>query len=447
MSQQDAAAYTQTQLWHDTTELRALCTAAGWEWRMVGGVVRNLVCGLPVHEVDIEVVAVELSAVVAVFAAYGARIVGSDKLIVRMRMGDIHVDISTTPHADIAVAAQDRDVTMNAMALLPDGTLCDPCGGYTDAQNGILRHINAQFGRDPIRILRLMRLAAEYDFVVAPETIAVLWQLSAQAYDLTADRVWHEWRLWALAPYPRAGLTVLADSGAIRWYPALQALQGCAQDAVHHPEGDVWVHTGHVCAAAAQYHAVFDGEERIVLMLAALCHDLGKPLTSEVVDGRIVSPGHAAAGVPLTEQFLAAIHAPQRYVAPVANLVREHMVALGSLATQRSVRRLAQRLAPTHIELWGALTHADSAGRPPLPASHPGAEFVALARALHVETQMPAALVRGTDVLALGVAVGPEVKKYLAMAYDAQLDGEFTSAADGIAWLRTQMMLATGDER
>ena len=60
---------------------------------------------------------------------------------------------------------------------------------------------------------------------------------------------------------------------------------------------------------------------------------------------------------------------------------------------------------------------------------------------------MPAALVRGTDVLALGVAVGPEVKKYLAMAYDAQLDGEFTSAVDGIAWLRTQMMLATGDER
>ncbi len=446
MSQQDASVYTQTRLWQDTVELRAMCTAAGWDWRMVGGVVRNLVRGWPVHEVDIEVVGVDLSEVAQVFHAYDARIVGSDKLIVRMRMGDVQVDISTTPHHDIATAAQDRDVTMNAMALLPDGALVDPCGGYEDAQNSVLRHINDKFGRDPIRILRLMRLAAEYDFVVDPATIALMQRLSAQSLDLTADRVWHEWRLWALAPYPRTGLTVLAESGAICWYPALQALQDCAQDAVHHPEGDVWVHTGHVCAAAAQYHAVFDGEERIVLMLSALCHDLGKPLTSEFVDGRIVSPGHAAAGVPLAEQFLASIHAPQRYVAPVANLVREHMVALGSLATPRSVRRLAQRLAPTHIELWGALTHADSAGRPPLPATHPGAEFVALARALHVETHMPSALVRGTDVLAMGVAAGPAVGRYLTMAYEAQLDGIFTSATEGIAWLRTQMMSATGEE-
>jgi tRNA nucleotidyltransferase (CCA-adding enzyme) len=138
----------------------------------------------------------------------------------------------------------------------------------------------------------------------------------------------------------------------------LLALVDCPQDPRYHPEGDVWAHTLWVCnAAACPIPDDLDDEQRLIVMLAALCHDLGKPATTSRNDaGRIVSPGHAEAGDIPTRDFLMLINAPERYVAPVTALVREHMAGVsGDQPTPRMVRRLAQRLVPATIDLWGGL--------------------------------------------------------------------------------------------
>jgi tRNA nucleotidyltransferase (CCA-adding enzyme) len=281
-----------------------------------------------------------------------------------------------------------------------------------------------------------MRLASQLGFGVHPSTAAVAAQLLPHASQLTPDRVWNEWRRWALSDNPRQGLIVLQQCGWLPAYPMLVPLVSCPQDPVYHPEGDVWVHTGFVCQHAVVTGADLTEEQRITLLLAALCHDLGKPYTTSVSDGRIVSPGHAAEGVPYTEAFLTLIHAPERFVAPVNALVREHMAVFGAQVSPRMVRRLAARLHPTDIDLWSRLTHADGGGSPPLPVRNHGAEVMALAQQLQVVDEKPVALVRGEHVLALGVAPGKRVGELLHIAYEAQLDGEFMDVAGGVTWLR-----------
>jgi tRNA nucleotidyltransferase (CCA-adding enzyme) len=435
----------QATIWQQTGELRELMSEAGWQWRLVGGAVRDLTQGTYPHEYDFEVVGVALREIVERCSTYAAHIVGSDKPIIRLRLNGIPIDISVTPHADIADAAAQRDVTINALALLPDGTLIDPYGGVADLKAGLLRHINAGFLVDPVRVLRLMRLAATYQLTVAPATAQFVRHALPTLPPLDSDRIWHEWRLWALAPHPAAGLTVLVQTDVINLYPELGALMGCPQDPTYHPEGDVWVHTGYVCAAAAAANTDLDAEHRITLLLAALCHDLGKPATTAWREERIVSPGHALAGVEPTQMLLERIHAPKRYHDPICNLVREHMVAINAIVSDRSVRRLAQRLAPADIELWERLTAADSAGRPPLPPQRPGADFVARARMLHVHRGRPTAVVRGDDVIALGIPPGPQVRSVLMAAYEAQLDGLFDTHAAGMRWLHVYLATLKGD--
>jgi tRNA nucleotidyltransferase (CCA-adding enzyme) len=410
-------------------------------WRIVGGAVRDAVCGVIAREIDVEVIHTDLTRVYAWIQDKfpQALIVGHEKPIIRLRLHDNWVDVSVTETIDRYQAALARDITMNAMMIDANGEFFDPCGGFADMQDGVLRHCSEAFADDPLRVLRLMRFAGQYGFGVAPETAAQAQALRPQAAQLTRERVWIEWQQWALrSRHPRAGLQVLQQCGWLDYYPMLLALVDCPQDPTYHPEGDVWEHTLWVCNAAVGLSVDLDDEQRIIVMLAALCHDLGKPMTTVVNEaGRIVSPGHAEAGDMPTREFLALINAPERYVAPVTALVREHMAGVsGGQPTPRMVRRLAQRLAPATIDLWGRITGADGGGRPPLPAVNSGSACVALAQSLGVVMGKPTALVRGGDIMQLGVPQGPQIGEWLQRAYDAQLDGMFTTREQALAWLQ-----------
>jgi len=408
-------------------------------WRIVGGAVRDAVSGVIAHEIDVEVVHADITEVNAwIIAVYPqALIVGHEKPIIRLRIDADWIDISVTATADLYTAALARDITMNAMLIDATGQFVDPCGGLADMQAGVLRHCSAAFADDPLRVLRLMRFAGQYGFVVAPETAAQAQALRPQAAQLTRERVWLEWQQWALrSQHPRAGLSALQTCGWLDYYPMLLALVDCPQDPTYHPEGDVWEHTLWVCNAAVGQSHDLDDEQRLIVMLAAVCHDLGKPMTTVVNDaGRIVSPGHAEVGDAPTREFLALINAPERYFAPVTALVREHMAGVSGQPTPRMVRRLAQRLAPATIDLWGRITGADGGGRPPLPAVNSGTACVVLAQSLGVVTGKPVALVRGEDIMQLGVPQGPQIGEWLQRAYDAQLDGMFTTREQALAWL------------
>ena len=417
---------------------------SGWQWRVVGGAVRDLVLGRPVVDIDIEVVAPALADLERCYADVAPRgAVGSDRQVIRIRTAAHTVDITVATDADVHTAAAGRDLTINALAILPDGTLVDPHGGLADLRHGVLRHIGTAFADDPLRVLRLMRFAGQLNFRVAPETLAHALAVVDRITQIPIERIWHEWRLFALAPHPWAGLMVLYATGWLRHYPMLAALMGCAQDFVHHPEGDVWIHTLYVCEGAVTRRGDLDSEKVLILSLAAICHDLGKPTTSYVENGRIHCPTHAAAGVPFTVDFLRLIGSPDKYVAPVCALVREHMAANDGPASPRFVRRLAHRLAPADMDLWARLVAADSSGRPPLPFKEPGAPFMALAAALGTVQQPVAPLLNGNDVLALGIAAGPRVKELLRIAYDAQLDGVYETRADALQWMQTQLRADT----
>jgi tRNA nucleotidyltransferase (CCA-adding enzyme) len=413
---------------------------AGWSWRVVGGAVRDILLDRTVHDIDIEVVAPSLAALEERYrddAPQGA--VGGDHPVIRVRSGAVSVDVSLARAGDVTEAAAFRDLTINAMAVLPDGTLIDPFDGVADIQHGVLRHIGTAFADDPLRVLRLMRFAGQYNFRVAPETLAHAQAVVDRIPQIPIERVWHEWRLFALAPHPWAGLMVLYATGWLRHYPMLAALMGCAQDFIHHPEGDAWIHTLYVCEGAVARRGDLDSEQVLILALAAICHDLGKPTTSYAENGRIHCPTHAAAGVPFTIDFLRLIGAPEKYVAPVCALVREHMAANDGPASPRFVRRLAHRLAPAAMDVWARLVAADSSGRPPLPFKEPGAPFMALAAALGTTQQPIAPMLNGNDVLALGIAAGPRVKELLRVAYEAQLDGVYETRADALLWMQTHL--------
>jgi tRNA nucleotidyltransferase (CCA-adding enzyme) len=336
-------------------------------------------------------------------------------------------------------AAARRDFTWNALALTPEGELLDFFGGAADLNAGIIRHTTGAFAEDPLRVLRAMQFAARFDMQLAPETAALGRALLPEAPTLAHERVWGEWQKWALkGRRPAAGLRVLAETGWLSLYPELVALVGCPQDPTWHPEGQVFTHTLYVCDAAAEI-AVRDrlaDDERAVLLFAALCHDLGKPATTIVgEDGRIRSPGHAQAGLELTQALLRRIGCPRAIAAPIVPLVREHMAHIGMAVNERSVRRLALRLAPATIAQWSRLVEADYNGRPPLPPEAPAAPIAALAQQIGADTGRPAPILQGRHLIAAGMAPGPRLGAMLERAYHAQIDGAFTTEEEGLAWV------------
>ncbi len=208
------------------------------------------------------------------------------------------------------------------------------------------------------------------------------------------------------------------------------ALYGVKQNPVYHPEGDALTHTLAV-VAAAQDIAERDGlneEDTFVLLLAAICHDLGKATTTILVDGVYKSPGHDVAGEAPTRSLLGRIGLPERLVERVVCLVREHMVHTylpkGVDPPKRVAGRLLDRIEGfTTIEELGRLVEADKSGRPPLPKEKPDT-YTRLAKVAKLvledraaEALLPAPLLTGKDILEnFKVEPGPIVGELLRVA-------------------------------
>jgi tRNA nucleotidyltransferase (CCA-adding enzyme) len=184
-------------------------------------------------------------------------------------------------HADPSVTLEDdlsrRDLTINAMAIAPDGTVIDPHGGQRDLAARVLRHVSPAFAEDPVRILRAARLAARFvDFTVAPETLALMRGMvdAGEVDALVPERVWQELARGLMEQRPSRMFDVLRSSGALRvLLPEVERLWGVPQPAQHHPEIDTGVHLMMVLDQAARLSA------SLPVRFACLCHDLGKGTT------------------------------------------------------------------------------------------------------------------------------------------------------------------------
>ncbi len=439
---------------------------AGGRALVVGGAVRDAAFGLVPKDFDLEVYGLPVSRLEGLLAPLGTvhrvgrsfgvlklRLPDGKELDVALprrenRVGRGHRGFLVEPDPDLSPrdAAARRDFTINAMAYDPlAAELLDFFGGMDDVRARILRPVSPAFREDALRVLRGFQFAGRFRLTAAPELLPLAREMLGDYPDLAIERIWWEWRKWAeLSEMPSKGLEVLSVTGWLAPYPELEALVGCPQEPEWHPEGDAWTHTLLACDAMADI-ARREGiarEDRAVLQLAALVHDLGKPETTRRERGRIRSIGHETRTETM-ERFLGRIGCPGGIARRVVALCRHHLAHLHFRGSRRHVRRLAAALgeAGETISRLALLIEADHRARPPLPADRPPNldEMLAVARELEAEATAPRPLLRGRDVLALGVPPGPRVGRILREAWEAQLDGAFSDREGALAWLRDRL--------
>ena len=241
----------------------------------------------------------------------------------------------------------------------------------------------------------------------------------------------------------RLGSRSRSTSASIdRLLPELRPLVGCEQEPEWHPEGDVWIHTLMVIDKARALNGDLDRPRLTTVMLGAVCHDLGKPATTAVIDGRIRSIDHEQAGVEPTLSLLDRLNVHSidgfdvrvQVVGLVANHLKPGMFHKAPNVGDGAFRRLAQKV---DLELLARLARADCLGRTGTFDCSAMDWFLERARALGVEHQPPAPLLLGRHVLELGLSPGPQVGEILRQVYEKQLDGEIRTVEEAIDAART----------
>jgi tRNA nucleotidyltransferase (CCA-adding enzyme) len=440
--------------------LLAALRAAGGKPYLVGGAVRDAFLGLLTKDYDVEVFALpadrlepllaghgRVDAVGQAFRVYklsgvegvpGALDVALPRRDSKVGPGHRGIAVEGDPGLSVEEAARRRDFTMNAMLLDPaTGEILDPWGGRRDLEARRLRAVDARtFGEDPLRALRAVQFAARFELAVDEATAALC--AATPLAELPSERVFGEIeKLLLKARRPSRGLALIGSWGMLPSVaPELLPLEATPQDPGWHPEGDVWTHTLQVVdeAAALRDELADDRPRRLALMLGALCHDLGKPETTRFEDGRIRSPGHEEAGLPPTRALLDRwnVHTLEGYDVrgQVLGLVAHHLKP-GQLYDERdragdgAIRRLARKCEP---DLLYRVAKADCLGRRPGAFEPVAMEwFRERVRALDVAVRPPEPLLKGRDLLALGVPPGPEVGRLVRAVYERQLDGAVTT--------------------
>ena len=253
-----------------------------------------------------------------------------------------------TFHAAPDVTLEDdlrrRDLTINAIAEAPDGSLVDPFGGVRDIEARVLRHVSPAFIEDPVRLLRVARFAARFaplGFTLAEETQVLMREMVAQgeAAHLVAERVWQETHTALKEPVPAAFLRTLRACGALAViFPELDRLYGTPQRAEFHPEIDAGVHQEMVSDMAAR---LAPGDA--LVGWCALVHDLGKGITPRERLPR--HDGHETAGLPLVQAVSERLKVPAEFAAMGAHACRYHL----------DVHRALELRAGTIVSLFDAL--------------------------------------------------------------------------------------------
>jgi tRNA nucleotidyltransferase (CCA-adding enzyme) len=449
--------------------LRALVdviAAAGGRPVAVGGAVRDHLLGLPEKDIDVEVYGLALEdlekalqrfEVHAVGRAFGVLKVGVmdgerketfDVALPRResKSGRGHKGfvVESDPNMAPAEAAARRDFTVNAIGVdLKSGALVDPHGGVGDLRAGVLRHVSPAFDEDPLRVLRAAQLAARFSFALADETVARCRSLQGELATLPVERVWGEMEKLALkGVWPSLGLHVLKNTGAMdALFPELVALVGCPQEPEWHPEGDVWTHTLLVVDEAARIarDENLDVDERLRLVLGAICHDLGKPPTTELIDGRTRSRDHESQGEAPTRSFLTRIGAPHALIDDVVALVRDHLKPFQLYrdhAGDAAVRRLALKVPLPRLVRVARADHFGRTTDDALRREDPAGEWLLAAAArLDVDNRPPEPLLLGRHLIARGMKPGKQMGVVLKEAFEAQLEGAFADEAGALRWL------------
>ncbi|MBO9428044.1 hypothetical protein [Sulfitobacter sp. R18_1] len=217
-----------------------------------------------------------------------------------------------------------RDLTINAMAMYDDGSICDPFGGQRDIENGLLRHVDAtSFVEDPVRVLRLARFAARYPrFKISPQTVDLIYQMgrAGTLNELTSERVYGELSRALMEQTPSRFFDTLLECDVLHiLFPEVYGLLSATEWKRHHPEGNAYDHT---MLVLEEMRASEDCD--LCDMFNALCHDFGKAATPKDMLPR--HPGHEEYGLPIIEGFLGRLKAPSDITKYALRTTRYHML-------------------------------------------------------------------------------------------------------------------------
>jgi tRNA nucleotidyltransferase (CCA-adding enzyme) len=343
---------------------------------VVGGAVRDALMGLPASDRDWVAVGTTPEALVALgykavgkdFPVFIHPSTGEEVALARTERksgrGYKGFTVFASPEVTLQEDLVRRDLTINAIAQAEDGSLIDPYGGQRDIQNRVLRHVSAAFVEDPVRLLRLARLAARLPhFSIAPETQALLCHMvqSGELDALVPERVWQELSRGLMTANPSRMLSVLRDCGALeRLLPEVAALWGVPQPEAHHPEIDTGMHLQLVLDRAAALQAP------LPVRWACLVHDLGKARTAPELLPR--HHGHEQVSARLASALAERLRVPSdcRELADV--VAREHgnihrSAGLSAAAVLRLLERCDALRRPSRLTDVLLACQCDAQGR------------------------------------------------------------------------------------
>jgi poly(A) polymerase len=434
------------------SRLAAAFEAAGHEIALVGGPVRDAFLGRPVSDLDFTTDALpdQILAIVTpisdaqwdigrAFGTIGARIGGETFEITTYRT-DAYDGASRKPAVEFGDSLEAdlarRDFTVNAMALrLPAQVLVDPSGGMDDL---LARRLatpatpEISFGDDPLRMLRAARFSAQLGFEVEPATVAAMHALADRIEIISVERVSDELSKLLLTADPVPGIRLLVETGLAQIVlPEVPALKLEVDEHAHHK--DVYEHSLTVLTQAIELEQSrdLDGAPDLVLRLAALLHDIGKPSTKRVEPGGVVSfHHHDVVGAKLAARRLKALRFDKETISSVARLIELHLRFFGYTEgawTDSAVRRYV-RDAGALLERLHILTRADVTTRNRRKADRLGFAYDDLEQriAAIAEAEGVAALRPDLDGEAimrlLGLSPGPEVGEAYRFLLELRLE-------------------------
>jgi len=340
--------------------------------------------------------------------------------------------IEGDPSMKFEDAVRRRDFTINAILYDPltDQTI-DPYGGKEDLRNRILRAVAADtFGEDSLRVLRAVQLAARFEMKIEQQTIKLCRTIDLS--DLPRERIWGEIeKLLTLAERPSIGLDAALELGVLdRLFPEIMALS---------TSSGTFLSTKLAIDEAAKAARDLSKPERIAVMLATLCHDLGEPSATQSADGSSTIPAFDHSAVEPTRSVLntLGLHAIGGYDvrSQVLSLVQEQQKPreFFQSSSDGDFRRLAQRV---DIELLYRMAKSCALACKPARATTPEDWFIEKARALGVEHKAPSPLLQGRHLIEAGYEPGPQMGILLRKIYDLQLDGKVTTLDEALATAR-----------
>jgi tRNA nucleotidyltransferase (CCA-adding enzyme) len=412
---------------------------------LVGGAVRDLLFGLPIKDLDIEVYGLSPQELEKLLSRYGhVDLVGKvfgvfriqnldvDWSLPRIDMAGRKPEVIIDPSMSIEQALRRRDLTINAMAIdLSTYNLIDPFGGLNDMRNKVLRTPDSAFFiEDPLRFYRVMQFIGRFEMYPDEQLNDICKKMNISK--VSVERIDEEFRkLMLKSTNPSLGIRWIKSINRLNnIFPELAALVNVPQLSRWHPEYDVFEHTMQTVDAAARLK--YDSDDiKFIVLLAALCHDLGKPTTTEQIEGEWRSFGHSKEGVEPTKQLLKRITRNKELIETVVKMVRYHMQPIQFVengAKLSAYKRLASKLAPqVTLEMLAKLALADQQGRNPKGHEPLEKEDTRIniflqnaeqAQVLH-ETEKP--ILRGRDLLDV-VEPGPRMGKLLKKAYELQIE-------------------------